>query len=398
MIYHYYTHIFCFPKCNKKIFSFQAIFTAKDGSAIPSFRRISPCGRNFFAVGNILIVMKYLIFCGGGSAGHVVPNLAVMSALRYSYKIAYIGTSGIERTLVQEAGFPFFTVECPKLVRKFTPKNLTVPFSLGKAVDQAAAVLEREKPDLVFSKGGFAAFPAVWAAAKAKIPALTHESDLSPGLCTKLIAKKCRYVLTSFPETAMLFPNGKHVGSPMRKELFTGDRMRALHKYGFTDGKPVLLVLGGGSGSVAINDAVRNDLGELTKRFQILHLCGKGNAIEEKSGYVEREYEKDMASAYACADVVLCRSGSNTVFEALQLKKPALFVPLEKSSRGDQLQNALYFEKKGLCRILRESRLNELVAETEKLYLDEVLRKNLSNLPLKNGTDEIISVIKNTVG
>lgn len=339
--------------------------------------------------------MKYILFCGGGSAGHVVPNLALMNELKFSHKLGYVGTDGIEKRLVTEAQFPFFEIACPKFSRSLTPKNLAIPFRLHHAKKEALSLLKKEKPDLVVSKGGFASYPAVWAAHRLNIPAVTHESDLSPGLCTKMIAKKCKYVLTSFPETAGLFPNGKYAGSPMRKELFRSDRLRARKKYSFSEKKPVLLVLGGGSGSRAINEAVRNCLPELLKDFQILHLCGAGNALPDPpEGYAQREYENDMASAYAASDFVLCRAGSNTVFETLALKKPALLVPLEKSSRGDQLQNALYFEKRGLCKILRESELSLLPAAVAALRNDEVLRFSLSASEIASGTPAILNIVK----
>lgn len=338
--------------------------------------------------------MKYLIFCGGGSAGHVIPNLAIINELKYSHKIAYLGTGGIEKSIIKEAEIPFFQVDCPKLVRSFCAENFKLPSLLSKAKKEAQSVLEREKPDLVFSKGGYASYPAVWAAHKLKIPVFTHESDLSPGLCTKMIAKKCKYVLTSFPETASLFPNGKCVGSPMRKELFRGDRQRALRKYSLNELKPILLVLGGGSGSKAINDALRAHLDEILKEFSILHLCGKGNLISPREGYIEREFESDMGSAYAASDYVLCRAGSNTVFETIALKKPALFVPLEKSSRGDQLQNALYFEKRGLCRILREGELSSLPEALQELKKDDVLKFSLSSCEIQSGTPKILDLIR----
>ena len=342
--------------------------------------------------------MKYILFCGGGSAGHVVPNLAVMNELKYSRKLAYMGTCGIEKTLVTEAGYPFFEVDCPKLVRSFTLRNFTIPSRLHAAKKRALEIVKAEKPDLVFSKGGFASYPAVWAAHELNIPALTHESDLSPGLATKLLAKKCKYVLTSFPETAKLFENGVCVGSPMRKELFRGDRQRALKKYSLSGEKPVLLVLGGGSGSRAINEAVIKHLPTLLKKWQILHLTGKSGSEAQREGYCAREFEKDMGSAYAAADCVLCRAGSNTVFETLALKKPTLFVPLEKGSRGDQLQNALYFENRGLCRILRESELSSLPAALSALWRDGELRYALSACTIENGTPAILELISSLQG
>ena len=338
--------------------------------------------------------MKTILFTGGGSAGHVVPNLAIMNELRYSHRVVYMGTDGIERGLVQRAGFEFFEVNCPKLVRSLTLKNLTIPFRLKKAIREAKEILEREQPDLVFSKGGFVSYPAVSAAHKLKIPVLTHESDLSAGLCTKLIAKKCERVLTSFPETAKLFKNGEWVGSPIRKEILRGEKSRAKKKFALSETKPVLLVLGGGSGSRAINEAVRHELKKLLAEFDVLHLTGKGNLMQNApAGYIQREFEQDMGSCYAAADLVLCRAGSNTLFELLALSKPCLLVPLKKGSRGDQLENALYFEKKGLCRVLDESNLASLLPELKKTYCDEGLKNALAEESVANGLTNILNLI-----
>lgn len=338
--------------------------------------------------------MKTILFTGGGSAGHVVPNLAIMNELRYSHRVIYMGTNGIERGLVEKAGYAFFQIECPKLVRSLSLKNLTIPFRLKKAVKAAREILEKEKPDLVFSKGGFVSYPAVAAAHKSGIPALTHESDLSAGLCTKLIAKKCERVLTSFQETANLFRNGEYVGSPIRKEILRGEKSRAKKKFSLSEEKPVLLILGGGSGSRAINEAVRKNLKKLLSVFDILHLTGKGNLMKDApAGYVQREFEQDMGSCYASADLVLCRAGSNTLFELLTLKKPCLLVPLKKGSLGDQIENALYFEKKGLCRVLDESNIDLLFEELIKTYRDETLKNALEEAHIENGLPNILSLI-----
>lgn len=342
--------------------------------------------------------MKRILFTGGGSAGHAVPNLAVMQELKGRYELAYMGTDGIERGLIAPFGCPYHLVNCPKLVRSLTPKNLTIPFRLLSAQRQALNILEEEPPDLVFSKGGYASYPAVWAAQRLHIPVLTHESDLTPGLCTRLVARKCRYVLTSFPETAKKFSNGRCVGSPIRRALFTGERRTARAKYGLGE-KPVLLVLGGGSGSHTLNEAVRANLDDILIRFDVLHLCGKGSILQEAPhGYVQREFETDMTSAYACADIALSRAGSNTVFELIALGKPALLVPLERGSRGDQLQNARYFAEKQLCMLLRERDLKELSSALLCLYGNAGVRTSLRQTAAANGTDAIVSVIREIIG
>ena len=348
--------------------------------------------------GAYTVCVKRILFTGGGSAGHVVPNLAVMQELKDHYRLAYMGTDGIERGLVASFGCPYFVVNCPKLERSLTPKNLAIPFRLAAAQRQALGILQERRPDLVFSKGGYASFPAVWAAQKLDVPVLTHESDLSPGLCTRMIAKKCRYVLTSFPETAKKFKNGRCVGSPIRRALYGGDRRAACAKYGLGE-KPVLLVLGGGSGSRTLNEAVRTNLPALLPRFVVLHLCGKGNLLPDAPrGYVQREFETDMASAYACADIALSRAGSNTAFELISLGIPALLVPLEHASRGDQLENARYFSERELCVMLREGQLGELSSALLCLYGNAKVRAALKHCANRSGTDAVVDVIREVIG
>ena len=347
--------------------------------------------------------MKHILFCGGGSAGHTVPNLAVMQELKGNCRLSYAGSSGgIEERLAKEAGYPFYGVPCPKLVRSLTPKNLALPFRMAQSERRALALLKKLKPDLIFSKGGYASLPYLFAARRLHIPALTHESDLSPGLATRLTARRCKLVLTSFEETARRFANGRCVGSPMRKELFAGSPSRARAKYGFSRERPVLLVLGGGSGSRTLNEAMRAHLPALLGQFQILHLCGKSSPLADTPrGYRALSYEPDMASAYAAADFVLSRAGSNTVFEALALQKPALLVPLEHASRGDQLENARYFEARGLCHVLRERELARPEALPSALFAlqeDKALRTRLQNTPVQNGTPAILRAIEETLG
>lgn len=339
---------------------------------------------------------KKIVFTGGGSAGHVMPNLALMEKLHNSYDLYYIGTAGMEKNLLAPLHVPYGQIATPKFVRGATVRNLSIPYRFLKGVKEAEAWLKVIRPDLVFSKGGYVALPVVFAAKKLKIPAVTHESDLCLGLANRLMVKKCRYVLTAFAETAQEVPCGKYCGTPLREDIFgvTPDMGRA--KFGFSGKKPVLLVLGGGSGSRAINDAVRKNLFCLAEKYDILHLCGKGNTVFSKiNGYVQREFITDMGAAYACADFVLARAGANTVFEVLALKKPALFVPLQnRRSRGDQVKNAEYFRSKGFCHVLPEKELNALPAALERLSGDADLPRILKKCPVTNGTEQIIKVIK----
>ena len=254
------------------------------------------------------------------------------------------------------------------------------------------------KPDLVFSKGGFVALPVVYAAHKLKIPCLAHESDLSPGLANKLSAKHCLALLTSFPETAKLFKNGKYCGPPIRQELFAHSRSAAKRELCDETNRKVVLVFGGGSGSEVLNEAVRKIAPKLCKRYYLLHICGKGNMIDCRlQNYKQIEFVTDMGAAYACADIVVSRSGAGTVFELLALKKPSILIPLERQTRGDQKENAEYFQRKGLCRILTENDLDALYEEIEKTLIDEDLKGRLATFSFPTGNNNLLFEIRQAV-
>ncbi len=339
--------------------------------------------------------MKKILFTGGGSAGHVVPNIALIEAVRDEADVCYMGTDGPEKGLIVPLKIPYWEISCPKFIRSFSFRNLKIPAEFLRAEKKALEGLKAFRPDVVFSKGGYVALPVVFAAKKLKIPCLTHESDLSPGLANRLMAKKCRYLLTSFPETADKFKNGKYCGSPLRKQLFEGRRAEALKKYGLPAGRKTLLVFGGGSGSRAINDALRKNVSRLCKKYNVLHLCGKGNAVESNiPHYVQKEFETDMASAYAAADLVVSRAGSNTIFEILALKKPAILIPLEGQTRGDQAQNAAYFQQKHLCRVLKQSEADFLPEAIEDALTDTELISALAVSDFSSGNANILHEIR----
>lgn len=346
--------------------------------------------------------MKKITFCGGGSAGHVVPNIAIAEEAIKKYAVSYIGTDGIEKTICQEKNIPFTSFNGVKLVRGKIIKNLSIPFKLVKSVKECIKILKKEKPDLLFCKGGYASLPPALAAHRLKIPILTHESDLSAGLANKIIARKAERILTSFPETAKKFKNGVYTGSPIRKSLFNNSKLSAKNQLGL-DLRPTVLVFGGGSGSQKINETLRKILIPLCKKYNVLHICGKGNAVENSVyGYKQIEFCEDMGTAYACADYAVARSGSNSVFEILALKIPCLFIPLANSStRGDQIENAEYFKAKGLCRVLEENRLtpSTLTSEIESLIADDKIKTALDNhnseCGNKNIMTEIDAILKN---
>jgi UDP-N-acetylglucosamine--N-acetylmuramyl-(pentapeptide) pyrophosphoryl-undecaprenol N-acetylglucosamine transferase len=329
--------------------------------------------------------MKKILFTGGGSAGHVVPNIALIEQLLSDgdVDVCYMGTNGIEKNLVTEWKIPYWQIECPKLIRgggmSALKRNLAIPAAFLRAYKQAKQGLRTFRPDVVFSKGGYVALPVVFAAKRLKIPCFAHESDFSAGLANKISAPKCQCTFTSFPETAKTLRRGVHSGAPLRRTLFSATRAQARKEYGVGFSDNVLLVFGGGSGSEAINRAVRQHIKTLTEKYVVLHVCGKGNLVDcNIKNYRQFEFVADMGSAYACADVVLARAGAGTVFELLALKKPALLVPLEGQTRGDQWENAQYFQKKGLCRVLAQSNLSRLPAEIDATFADETLRQNLA--------------------
>ena len=325
--------------------------------------------------------MKKIVLTGGGTAGHVTPNIALMPKLKeLGYEIYYIGSyDGIEKKLIEQMGIPYYGISSGKLRRYFHWKNFTDPFRVLKGFGEAKKLLKKLQPDVVFSKGGFVTVPVVQAAKRCHIPTIIHESDMTPGLANKLAIPAATKVCCNFPETVKYLPEGKAAltGSPIRQELLHGNRLAALNFCGFTSGRPVLLVIGGSQGSVAVNTAIRNILPELLKTFQVIHLCGKGNldtGLEHTDGYVQFEYiQKELADLFALADVVVSRAGANAICELLALRKPNLLIPLPASaSRGDQLLNARSFRQQGFSMVLEEESITSetLLSSILELYRD----------------------------
>ena len=323
--------------------------------------------------------MKRIILTGGGTAGHVTPNIALLPKLReLNYDIHYIGSyDGIERRLIEDMDIPYYGISSGKLRRYFDPKNFTDPFKVLKGYTQACRLIRRLSPDVVFSKGGFVSVPVVMAAKNRKIPVLIHESDMTPGLANRLSIPSAHRVCCNFPETLSHLPEGKAVltGSPIRQELLSGNKLAALKFCGFTANKPVLLVIGGSQGSVVVNDAIRGILPELLKTFQVIHLCGKGKldtSLSHLEGYIQFEYIKEeLADLFALADVCVSRAGANAICELLALRKPNLLIPLSAAaSRGDQILNAESFEHQGCSEGLTEDNLapSILIPTILKLY------------------------------
>ena len=344
--------------------------------------------------------MSTIVFTGGGTAGHVMPNLALLPYIEDKFdKIVYIGSEGgMEESIVKRTKLRYYPVKTAKLQRKFTLKNLKIPSEVVKGYRQAKKILNELKPDLVFSKGGYVAVPVAFAARSLKIPVVTHESDLSAGLANKLIAPRADKVLTAFPETAGQFANGEYAGLPLSDDLFDTDKKTALARYGFDGKKPVLLVLGGSQGSRAINACLKDCLGDLLPKFDILHLYGRKNSpAANREGYRGLEFESEMRYAYAAADVAVSRAGAGTLFELLSLKIPSVVVPLSKgASRGDQIQNAEYFYAQGALTLVYEQNLTPASLETaiSSTYADRFnFRRRLGRLRLADANARIAQTI-----
>lgn len=305
---------------------------------------------------------KKIVLTGGGTAGHVMPNIALLEHLKYHFnEIIYIGSEkGIERQLIHRENIPYFSVPTVKLERSLTLKNLKIPFILIKAIREAKTLLLRIKPDLIFSKGGFVAVPVVMAAKKLGIPVIIHESDLTMGLANKLSKRYAQKTLVTFPESQQLIEGAVFTGVPIRSELSTGMKRRAREKLELSTSYPTILIMGGSIGSKKINEVVNTTAQTLTRKYNVIHICGKNNLSSLKlPRYRQVEFTSDIADLFDCADLVVSRSGSNTIHELLYLKKPMLLVPLsKKASRGDQIENAECFAKKGYAQILYEEKLD----------------------------------------
>lgn len=323
--------------------------------------------------------MKRIILTGGGTAGHVTPNIALLPRLReLQYDIHYIGSyNGIEKELIEQFGIPYHGISSGKLRRYFSVQNFTDPFRVVKGFGEAKKLIKILKPDVIFSKGGFVSVPVVLAGKKRKVPTIIHESDMTPGLANKLSIPSATKVCCNFPETAKLLPEDKAVltGSPIRQELLSGDKSKALEFTGFSSDKPVIMIVGGSLGAVAVNEAVRKVLPTLLQDFQVIHLCGRNKldaSLNGLKGYIQYEYVKDeLKDLFALTDIVISRAGANAICELLALHKPNLLIPLSASaSRGDQILNARSFERQGFSMVLEEEELTDdaLLTSIRKLY------------------------------
>lgn len=323
--------------------------------------------------------MKKIVMTGGGTAGHVTPNIALFDSLQKDgYEIHYIGSyEGIEKGLIEDKKIPYYGISSGKFRRYRSWKNLTDPFRVLHGFFQARRLLGRIRPNVVFSKGGFVSVPVVMAAKTRHIPVIIHESDLTPGLANKLAMPSATKVCCNFPETLLYLPKEKAVltGSPIRQELLHGNKQAAKDFCGFTGDLPILMVMGGSIGSVYINNAIRGCIDTLLTKYQIIHLCGKGNideSLKDKKGYAQFEYiSENLPDLFAAADLVVARAGANSICELLALHKPNILIPLSRNaSRGDQILNANSFAKQGFSAVLEEE---EVTSEKLMATIDDVM-------------------------
>ncbi len=350
--------------------------------------------------------MKRIVLTGGGTAGHVTPNIALLPRLKeLGYEIHYIGSyHGIERKLIEQYHIPYYGISSGKLRRYFDWKNFSDPFKVIKGYSQARSILKKLKPDVLFSKGGFVSVPVVMAAKHRKIPAIIHESDITPGLANKLAIPHAYKVCCNFPETLEYLPSEKAVltGSPIRRELLSGNRQNGLSYCHFQSGKPVILIMGGSSGSQFINEMVRSILPELLKTYQVIHLCGKDNldaSYNNMVGYAQLEYaNKELSDLFAAADLVISRAGANAICELLALRKPNILIPLSaNASRGDQILNAHSFERQGYSMVIEEEALNPTVLQNAVKNLYENRKQYLNSMEkseLLNSVESVVQLIE----
>ena len=345
---------------------------------------------------------KKIVLTGVGTAGHVTPNMALIPGLKdMGFDIKYIGSyDGIEKKLIEEMDVSYQGISSGKLRRYFSAKNFTDPFRVIKGYGEAKKIIKNYKPDVLFSKGGFVSVPVILAAKKYKVPIIIHESDMTPGLANKISIPYAHTVCHNFPETAKYLPEGKALltGSPIRQELKQGDKLAGLNMCGFSANKPIIMVIGGSLGAVAVNEAVRSSLDELLKTYQIVHLCGKGktdDSLNNRSGYKQFEYIKaELKDLFAMSDIIISRAGANAICEIVALRKPSILIPLSaKASRGDQILNADSFKHQGFSEVIQEEDITSeiLVSTINSVYGNR--QKYIDAIDNAGATDAVKTIL-----
>ncbi|MBX8377300.1 undecaprenyldiphospho-muramoylpentapeptide beta-N-acetylglucosaminyltransferase [Staphylococcus aureus] len=334
--------------------------------------------------------MTKIAFTGGGTVGHVSVNLSLIpTALSQGYEALYIGSkNGIEREMI-ESQLPeikYYPISSGKLRRYISLENAKDVFKVLKGILDARKVLKKEKPDLLFSKGGFVSVPVVIAAKSLNIPTIIHESDLTPGLANKIALKFAKKIYITFEETLNYLPKEKadFIGATIREDLKNGNAHNGYQLTGFNENKKVLLVMGGSLGSKKLNSIIRENLDALLQQYQVIHLTGKGlkDAQVKKSGYIQYEFVKeDLTDLLAITDTVISRAGSNAIYEFLTLRIPMLLVPLGlDQSRGDQIDNANHFADKGYAKAIDEEQLTAQILLQELNEMEQEKTRIINNM------------------
>lgn len=347
--------------------------------------------------------MKTIVLTGGGTAGHIMPNIALLPKLQKHFdKIYYLGAkeSMEEKIISSYKNIEFICIPTTKFVRKLTLKNLAVPFKLIKGIVQTKKILKQIKPDVIFSKGGFVSVPVAIAGKKCKIPVISHESDLSMGLANKIILKYAKIVCTTFEDTCKKNKKCICTGTPLREQIFKGNKNNIINKINYDKNKPFLLFFGGSLGSRNINKLVENSLDKLLEKYNIIHIVGKNNLNKiNKTGYFCIEFVNNIEDYFDLADIVISRGGANSLFELLALSKPMLIIPLSKAeSRGDQIENAEYFKRKKYASVLREENMSTetLLAKLDYIYKNKnTIIQNMKKTDVKNANQKIVDIIVN---
>ncbi|MFA6302886.1 MAG: undecaprenyldiphospho-muramoylpentapeptide beta-N-acetylglucosaminyltransferase [Legionella sp.] len=348
-----------------------------------------------------------IVFTGGGTAGHVTPNIALIKEFQQDgWDIAYVGSAdGVEKNMIESLAIPFHAISSGKLRRYFSLKNFLDPFKIIWGILQSFFLMLRLKPDVVFSKGGFVAFPVVVGAYLNRIPVVAHESDISPGLANRLCFPFVNKICLTFEAAKKYFKNLDKIevtGTPIRQQLFTGSANKGLQLCGFSADKPCILVIGGSMGAASINTCIRESLKQLTQNFQVIHICGKGKldtTLLNLACYYQFEYaNEELADLFAAAEIVVSRSGANSLYEILALGKPHILIPLSaKVSRGDQIQNARYFKNLGISVVIDDE---ALTSETLLQAVQQVSQNKsdivhkIKAVHIASASEKIVAIIK----
>lgn len=350
--------------------------------------------------------MKRVVFTGGGTAGHITPNFAIIQRLKpLGIDVQYIGMkNSMEATLVLEQGIPFYGISGGKLRRYVDVKNIIDLFKIALGFLQSIVLMLKLRPQLIFSKGGFVACPVVWAAWLCRVPVIIHESDLTPGLANKLCIPFAKKICYAFSETQQYLPEEKrvHTGLPIRDELSRGDFERGLHLTGFNRDKPIVLITGGSQGAASINRLVREQLDSLLDAYQICHIAGKGNidaSLTGRKGYAQFAFvTHQMPDLMAISDIVISRAGATTLFELLALKKLNILMPLSaKASRGDQILNGASFEKAGFSKVLSEEQTVDLSYEIQQVLVNRQVYETQMANSKNRATEVVIDLLMATI-